>query len=95
MCIGAVLQTGSAVCGNEEDMKKKDNRGVSLVELIIVIAIMSIIIGMTGYGLSLVSNKPVDECAKKIEMALNRNRTNAMGKKEAYIEFYLDNKLST
>lgn len=71
-------------------MKKKDNRGITLVELIIVIALMSIVIGMTGFGLGLVANKPVDECAKKLEMALNRNRTNAMGKKECYIEFYLD-----
>ncbi len=72
-------------------MKKRDNRGVTLVELIIVIAIMSIVIGITGYGLGLVTNKPVDECAKKMEMALNRNRTNAMGKKVCYIEFYMDN----
>lgn len=72
-------------------MKKRDNRGMTLVELIIVIALMSIVIGITGYGLGLVTKKPVDECAKKIEMALNRNRTNAMGKKECYIEFYMDN----
>lgn len=72
-------------------MGKRDNRGMSLVELIIVIALMSIVIGMTGYGLGLINNKSVDECAKKLEMALNRNRTNAMGKKECWIEFYLDN----
>ncbi|MDE5747440.1 MAG: type II secretion system GspH family protein [Acetatifactor sp.] len=76
-------------------MKKKDNRGMSLVELIIVIAILGIVIGMTGYGLALVSKKPVDECAKKIEMVLNQNRTNAMGNTEAYVGFYLkDNKVT-
>lgn len=74
------------------DMKKKDNRGMSLVELIIVIAIMGVIVGMTGYGLALVSKKPVDECAKKIEMVLNQNRTNAMGNTKAYVEFYLNDK---
>lgn len=72
--------------------KKKDNRGMSLVELIIVIAIMGAVIGVTGYGLTLVSKKPVDECAKKIEMALNQNRTNAMGSTEAYVAFYLNDK---
>lgn len=70
--------------------KKKDNRGLSLVELIIVIAIMVILVGVTSYGMSLISNKPVDECAKKIEMVLNRNRTSSMGKQEAWVKFLLD-----
>lgn len=70
-------------------MKKKDNRGMSLVEIILVIALMSIIAGMTGYGLNLISKKPVQECAKKVEIALNQNRTNSMGKKVAYLVFYM------
>ncbi len=74
----------------DEDMKKTGNSGMSLVELLVVIALMAVIIGMTGYGLGLVSNKPVDECAKKIETVLNRNRTNSMGKREAWVELFLD-----
>lgn len=69
---------------------RMDERGVSLVELIIVMAIMAVIVGMTGFGLGMISNKPVDECAKKIEMLLNRNRTTVMGKKDAWLEFYLN-----
>ena len=76
-------------------MRKKDNRGMSLVELIIVIALMSVIAGVSGYGLSLISNKPVEECTKKVEMILNRNRTNSMGKNEAWVEFYIDEGLLT
>lgn len=72
----------------DREMKKKNNRGMSLVEIIIVIALMSVIAGVTGYGLSLISNKPVEECARKVEMILNRNRTNSMGKKDAWVEFY-------
>lgn len=74
----------------DEDMRKRQNSGMSLVEMLIVIALMAVIIGIAGYGLGLVSNKPVDECAKKIETVLNRNRTNSMGKKEAWVELFLD-----
>lgn len=70
-------------------MGKRDNRGMTLVEIIIVLALMTVIAGLTGYGLSLVSNKPIQECTKKVEIALNRNRTNSMGKKEAWVEFYI------
>ncbi len=76
------------VMGREKDKMK--NRGMSLVELIIVIALMSVILGVTGFGLSLIGNKPVEECAKKIEIVLNRTRINTMGKKEAWVEFYLN-----
>lgn len=62
---------------------------MSLIEIIIVIALMSVIAGVAGYGLSLISNKPVEECAKKVEMVLNRNRTNSMGKLTGWLEFYM------
>ena len=39
-------------------MKKRDNRGVTLVELIIVMAILGVIIGMTGFGLGMITKKP-------------------------------------
>ena len=70
-------------------MEKVDNRGMSLVEIIVVLAFMAVIAGMAGYGLNLVSKKPVEECTKKVEIVLNRNRTNSMGTKEAWVEFYV------
>lgn len=70
--------------------EKKDNRGMSLVEIIIVIALMSVVAGMAAYGLGMISNKPVDECAKKVEFALNRNRTTSMGKLDTWLEFYME-----
>ncbi len=72
------------------EMNKKDNRGMSLVEILIVIALMAVIAGFAGYGLSMISNKPVEECAKKIEIALNRDRVNSMGKSSAWLEFYME-----
>lgn len=73
----------------DKSMKKKDDRGLSLVEIILVIALMTAIAGVAGYGLGLISHKPVEECARKVEIALNQNRTNSMGKKEAYLQFYV------
>jgi prepilin-type N-terminal cleavage/methylation domain-containing protein len=59
---------------------KTDNRGFSLVELIITVAIMSLLIGVTSYGLSLSSGKPAEECARKLASALQHGRTSTMGK---------------
>ena len=54
--------------------------GFSLIELIIVVAIMSLFLGMTGYGLSLSSGKPAEECARKMAACIQHGRTTTMGK---------------
>lgn len=59
----------------------KDNRGLSLVEIIIVVALMSILVGASVIGISMVSGKPVDKCASSLKMALTNNRLTAVGKK--------------
>lgn len=59
---------------------RRDERGMSLVELIIVVAIMSVLLGVTGFGISMVSGKPAEECARKITYSLQSARTEAMGK---------------
>jgi prepilin-type N-terminal cleavage/methylation domain-containing protein len=62
------------------DRFKKDNSGFSLVELIITIAIMSVMLGTVSYGLSLSSGKPAEECARKLASTLSQARTTTMGK---------------
>ncbi len=69
---------------------KKNNQGFSLVELVIVVAIIIIIGGFALTGLAILSGKPVDECAKKIQVALEGNRNTTMGKLSASISFYQD-----
>ncbi len=69
---------------------KKNNKGFSLVELVIVVAIIVVIGGFAFTGMAILSSKPVDECAKKIQVALEGNRNTTMGKLSASISFYRD-----
>lgn len=58
----------------------RDHRGFSMAELIIVIAIMSIMAGVVGYSFTLTNGKPAEECAKKLTVAIAHGRTTTMGK---------------
>jgi len=69
-------------------MKKLDNRGFSLVELMVVIGIIAVIIGAFSYGYSVISNKEVDQCAKKIQTVLDSTRNTAMGKRSVNLQLY-------
>lgn len=65
----------------------KNNSGVSLVELMIVLAIMSVLAGVMAYSFSIVSTKNATQCAKNMQLAIEKHRTNVMGKKNGSITF--------
>lgn len=69
---------------------RNDNKGMSLVEIILVVAILSTMIGVVSYGLSLSGGKSVDECAQKITSAIQHARTNTMGKNKTTITITQD-----
>lgn len=69
---------------------KKDNRGMSLLELVVVIAIMAVLVGTIGIGIKLISGKPADECANKLKAVLQNNRVTTMGKLDARLNVYAD-----
>lgn len=69
---------------------KKDHRGLSLIEIIVVIAIMAILAGSVGIGVGMVLRRPVDECASKLQSSLQSNRITAMGKISTKLEIYMD-----
>ncbi len=68
-------------------MKKINNKGFSLVELIVVVGIIAIVSGVFTFGFSLVSNKQVDQCTKKIQISLENARTTSMGKSSVSLKF--------
>jgi len=67
---------------------RKDNRGLSLVELVIVIAILAVVGSLVTMGLSAATSKPAEECAKKIVSTLNSARMSTMGKQTVAINLY-------
>ncbi len=58
----------------------KNNRGYSLIELIVVIAILMIVAGGTILGVGVLSGKPADQCASSLNMAFSSHRVSAKGK---------------
>lgn len=70
----------------------KDNKGFSLVELIIAIAVMSVILGMLIGNLGYINNSAAKGCANSIKTAIGQTRIKTMGKQETYLYIYRDGK---
>lgn len=69
---------------------RHDNKGFSLVEIIIVVALMAIMAGTVSYGLSFSSGKAADECARKLASCMQHTRTATMGKYKTTITIKKD-----
>ena len=69
--------------------KKSNNQGFSLVEMIIVIAIMAIVVTTAGLSISVVSGRKVKKCADEIVSTIERARVLALGKDQGQVEFIL------
>ncbi|MDE6600589.1 MAG: prepilin-type N-terminal cleavage/methylation domain-containing protein [Lachnospiraceae bacterium] len=68
----------------------KDNGGYSLVELIIVIAIIALIISTVFYSVVMVFGANAKSCANNIQRAIADCKVTTMGKSSAYMELYRD-----
>lgn len=62
-----------------------NHAGMSLVELLLVIAIISIAVGISGIGISLVFSRDCEKCAKTIDGELATAKMNAMAQKGTFI----------
>jgi len=65
---------------------RKDNKGISLIEIIIVLAIMAVIGGIVVLSTSVATNKHVNSCAEKIASSLEQTRSLVMGKQSGSIQ---------
>ncbi len=69
---------------------RKNNKGVSLIEIIIVIAIMTIVGGTVILTTRVATDKHVNSCALKLASSLEQTRNLAMGKQGAYLDIWQD-----
>jgi len=65
---------------------KLNDQGISLIELIIVLAIMAIIGGAAFLSTTVATDKHVNSCGQKIASSLEQTRGLVMGKRSGYIE---------
>lgn len=71
----------------------RDNKGVTLIELIIVMAIMAILSGFFVFSLSLVTGQEARECANNFSAALDKAKNYSLtksGSSDAYMEVRKD-----
>lgn len=66
----------------------KKNGGYSLVELIIVIAIMAVLTGVAIIGINSVSGMKAKSCAEQILSYMNETKTNALGFDGSKLKLY-------
>lgn len=68
---------------------RKHNNGFSIVELVVVIAIMSVIVGITSFGIGMLSGRQAQKASSRFGSNLDRIRTISMGKSSASLELYV------
>lgn len=68
---------------------KRDNKGLSLVEMVIVIAILAVVSGIVVVGIGVAISKPAEECARKIQQSLQSARVYTMGKQKLSLKYYV------
>lgn len=72
--------------------RKTNSYGFSLIELIVILAIMAVLSGAVGIGVSQLSGTKAKECANKLESTLNTIRSQTLGKQSVTAVLYVEDK---
>lgn len=67
---------------------KSNHKGYSLIELVVVVAILSIIFVIVGAGIGSVQGARASSCAKKLLSAMEETKTNSLGFDEVKLKLY-------
>lgn len=74
-----------------KESHSSDNRGLTIVELVIVIAIMAVLLGVMGFSLSMLVGTEAKQAATKMDAQLNDIKTGAMSRASEYMVIrYID-----
>ena len=69
---------------NKCESIKQNNAGLSIVEIIIVLAIMAILGGIVVLSTSIATDKHVTSCSERIASTLEQTRSLVLGKRSGY-----------
>lgn len=71
-------------------MSNARNKGFSLIELMVVIAVMAVLTGLAGVGFGVVTGAKIKTASKEVKSALLDVRTTTMGKEGDYVAVLVD-----
>lgn len=74
--------------GFDNRRNRGDNKGYSLIELVIVLAIIAIIMSTVFYSIILIFSANAKSCANNIQRAIGDCKVTTMGKASAYMTLY-------
>ena len=69
----------------------KKNQGLSLIELVVVIAIMSLLVGLIAISVTVLSRQKVGNAASDVKSLLQTAQTIAMSKDDCHVEIQVIN----
>lgn len=67
-----------------------DNKGYSMIELMIVLAIMAVLSGTVFYSVTLIFGANARSCANNIQRSIGDCKVTTMGKADAYMVLFRD-----